>query len=183
MKKTMKSAMKAAALMMMATVMSLGLASCDNDDDNKGTTAKITGAETTITVTPTTDSKDIAETVLEYTDENGQTKTQTAMLGLLSVKVKVSKLPANIDITVKQTAAAGAAVTRSEYELGAFLKTSTSATGQGLVGFLVKEASTNSSKKVLRADVPAFFQQTHIIKKTLVIKTDATGTGFSAQLK
>ena len=183
MKKTMKSAMKAVALMMMATVMSLGMTSCDNEDDNKSTDTAMTGAETLITITPTTDAKDIAETTLEYTDENGKTQTKTAMGGLLTATVKVSKLPATIDITVKQTSLSGAPIVKDSYTLGANLKADVTGYRRGIPSGHQKTVKINCLKKVSRNEVPDFFKATHVAKKTLTISTNASGSDLSATLK
>lgn len=181
----MKSAMKAAAMMLMATVMTVGMASCVNDDDDNsthGATKKITGAETTITITPSTDSKEIAETILEYTDESGRTQTQTAMGSLLTARVKVSKLPANIDITVKQVSLSGAYIVRDQYNLGAQVKTSTTGYNGGLPSSHTVSQQAFSLKNYTRNEVPEFFKKTHIIKKTLTIQTTGDGTNFTAKL-
>ncbi len=183
MKKTMKSAMKAAAMMLMATVMTAGMVSCDSDSDNQSADTAMTGAETLITITPTSDAKDIAETTLEYTDENGKTQTKTAMGGLLTATVKVSKLPANIDITIKQTSLSGAPVVKDSYTLGANVTTVTTGYRRGIPSGHQKKVQANCLKKVSRNDVPEFFKATHVAKKTLTISTNASGSDLSAILK
>lgn len=178
----MKSAMKAAAMMLMATVMTVGMASCTNDDDDQATAKKYTGAEVTISVSPATDAKEIAETTLEYTDENGQTKTKTAMGGLLTATVKFSTLPANMNITLKQTEMSGAVIVKDKYELGATVKVTTTGYCGNLPGTLTKYNDEYLTKSYAREDLPNFFKKTHILKKTLTIQTTGDGTSFTTKL-
>ncbi len=180
MKKTMKSAMKAAAMMLMATVMSVGMVSCESED-NQDTDTKMTGAETIITITPTSDAKDIAETVLEYTDENGQTKSVTAMGGLLTTTVKSSKLPATIDLTIKQTSLSGAPIVKDTYTLGSSIKVVATGYRRGIPSGHSKTIAKNALQKVSRNDVPTFFKSP--TKMTLTIATNASGSDLSATLK
>ncbi len=122
MKTTMKSAMKAAALLLMATVMTAGLASCSSDDDNgKITDTNIAG--TVITVTPDLpdDCVNTYENSLIYTDGAGKEHTAKLENGK-SIEIKSSTPESTGTLIIHQTIKDGVTLTPGTYMYGAKLK-------------------------------------------------------------
>ena len=192
--KTMKSTMKTVAMMMMATLMTAGMASCSNDDDNApvkiekttNSNVKIDAAETAITIMPTRDAKKIGETIFEYVDENGKLHSDTLTSADLDATLKVSKLPASIDLTIKQKAKAGASLPdRTTYTFGAMIV----AKAKGMHGTVqpvgnMKQTHHSQLIKVSTDSVGIQFGEvTQIVKKTLVLTTEENGTQIVATLK
>lgn len=123
--KTMKSALRAASLLLMATVLSFSMASCESDDAaetvnptpvNHGELKK---AVTTVTVIPSEDSKKISEITVEFLDSAGNKQVATVGETLFLKVFEFDGIPAEGGIVVRQKLRDGAQLTKDKYEIGA----------------------------------------------------------------
>ena len=120
MKTTMKSALKAAALLLMATVMTTGMTSCSSDDDNKVTDTNIAGTVITITPNLPDDCVNTYDNSLIYTDGAGVKHTEALVNGK-SITIKSSTPESTGTLTIHQTLKSGVKLTEASYMIGSEL--------------------------------------------------------------
>ena len=118
MKTTMKSALKAAALLLVATVMTAGMTSCSNDDDNstKGGTS-VAGTTTSFTVSLLESTAKAFDGTVEYTDGAGVKHTE-AITGQ-TIQIKSSSANSEGDLYIHMTLKKDVELTESLYYVGA----------------------------------------------------------------
>ncbi len=116
----MKSAMKAAALLLMVTVMTAGMTSCSSDDDNTVTDTNVAGTIITITPSLPDDCINTYDNTLIYTDGTG-TKHTAALVNGKDITIKSSTPESTGTLTIHQTLKSGVKLTEASYMIGAEL--------------------------------------------------------------
>lgn len=123
--KTMKTAMKAAALLLMATAMTTSMTSCSSDDGaetinptpvNHGEMKK---TMTLVTIIPTADAAKFCEFTVEFIDSTGQKKVETVDKTMWIKGVETDGIPAEGSIIVRQKVLPGVQLTQGKYNIGA----------------------------------------------------------------
>ncbi len=123
--KTMKTALKAAAMLLMATAMTTGMTSCSTDDATENVApAPVNHGEmkktvTIVTIIPTADAAKVCEFTVEFIDSTGQKKVEKVNSTMWMKAVETDGIPAEGGIVVRQKLLPGAQLTQDKYHIGA----------------------------------------------------------------
>ncbi len=116
-----------ATMLALAVILFAGFTSCSSSDDNNNSTST---EDTSIPVsgiiqckfTPSEDQLTIFDFTVEYTDESGQSKTET-ITGAWEKEVTFKTLPAKATLSIKRSLKANVELTKDSYHVGYSLST------------------------------------------------------------
>lgn len=178
----MKSTLKAAALLLMATVMTTGMTSCSSDDDNSTKTDNtVTGTIASFTVELPQTTASILDATVEYTDGAGVKHTE-AITGQ-TIDITSTTPNSEGDLIVRCTLKKDAKYTESAYLIGAMVysqikavnaKGQVIATSKGLEGLAVGSSKTPDKIEEFMAKNPQ-------MKMHYIISTNDTEVKLSTR--